>query len=247
MNWDDEYLLFITKFITLKKAKEQDMADFDSLYDVVKILLDLSKKEGRDSKKICSSAIELTKVGESICSTRDEDVCFASYMTSVFQDVAENLEYSEQDAKGILIERRRLSFMADEPDQCFAYNILGLEHKSVAEKYVECTKNMYDNPKIFMKTGEYTGAIIKNYTNIIKRYPEMADTCNEIVEKIVSEYDDSHLDSAREYCDTVIRIPCSEGAKEGAKKMKEKYGEEDDVGYQYEMAWHSHTTGGMEM
>ena len=227
-------------------------AKFGDLCDIAWGLKEISQNKGEDPKEIQAIVDKLVRHSEGLFGNEDEERRFAFNVLEVYANIGENNVFSPTEASRMLVNRQKLSPMLESGDKFHAYasGVVGLEDKDIAERYVNCVDKMCDEVDEIDYKG---GLVIKNCGKIVSRYTDLAEKCNSVVNKIVDKIDtdswgfEDRLNEAVEYCDKVI-AKCDGKAKEEAKKMKAKCSNKnDDAGYQYEMSWHSHTTGGLEM
>ena len=229
----------VERKVTLFHAKEikGEELSYDELWGVACDLYNVSKDKSCNPKDIYNVAEKLVRYGEmNAGGTKEEENLFASSMLAVYAEIGNSGGFNVSEAKKMLISRKKLcGMLSSERDKAYAYGVVGLEDKDVAERYVAYTDKLYEG---IGQNGYYGNAIVENCKKIVSRHPELAEKCNQLVGKVVdlNSDDDNIIGTAQEYCNIVIRRSNNLVAKEEAKKMKEKCEKMDD-GYQYERGY----------
>ena len=227
------------------KGKESSFRD---LWGMASDLYEVSCDKSNNYSDVYEMADRLVRYSGDTVGTKEEENCFASCMLGAYAYIGDSGKFSVSDAKKMLVSRKKLGYMLSSGgDKGYAYGVAGLEYKEIADFYVKNATDWYEKNG---QTGEYGNAIVENCTKIVSKHPDLAEKCSKLVDKIVDLNDDNEniIESAIMYCNHVI-AKGSPIAKNEAKKMKTKYDNLYDGGYQYEMNPYSrsHTSGGWEM
>lgn len=248
---------------------DKGFANYDAQALMADKLADLSEKaDGKEVYNIANNLMKDTSILEN--GTKEQKETFAGCLCTAYAFAADNGKLTPKEALVMLDNVDDLAMHTQYPDMVFSNVATCLDDKKVAERFVAYTE------KVLNKMGEnnqsvyeYNTGLIDAYTQIVQNHPEMAGKCSELVNKTVNMVEGSGTEmigKAIEFCDKVNE---KEGVHEAHKSMarvrsrgwrkeqeriekskskdKSFEKENDDAGYQYEMAWHSHTTGGMDM
>ena len=211
---------------------------FDKLWGMACDLFEVSKDKSYNPKDIYKVAGMLVGYGDQIFGTKEEENGFAVNMLGVYANIGGSGVFSVSEAKNMLINRGKLcGLLSSQKDKAYAYGVVGLEDKGIADRYVTSVNKLYEK---IGEGGYYGNAVVENCKKIVSKHPDLAEKCNQLVGKVVENVDDDNvIGTALEYCDRVIRSS-NLVAKEEAKKMKAKCNKLDND-YQYEIGY------GMEM
>ena len=232
-------------------------------------LADLSEKaDGKEVYKLANNLMKDDSILEN--GTKKQKEIFAGSICTAYAFAVDSKEFSPKEALKILDSVNDLAFNTQCPDAAFANVAVCLDDKEVAERFCKYTEKMLDkmsenNQSVY----EYNTGLIDAYTQIVQNHPEMAGKCSELVNKTVNMVEGSGTEmigKAIEFCDKVnekdgvheahksmARVRSRGWMKEQERieksKSKDKSFEKenDNPGYQYEMGWNSHTSGGWEM
>ncbi|MBQ2886645.1 MAG: hypothetical protein IJE43_23240 [Alphaproteobacteria bacterium] len=222
-------------------------------------LSDLSEKaDGKDVYRLANSLMKDSSILEN--GTKEQKENFAGCLCTAYAFAVDNGKLTPKEALKILDNIDDLAFHTQCPDVAFSNIAICLDDKKVAERFCTYTEKMLNKME---DEGKDTSSslIIDAFAEIVQHHPEMAGKCNKLVRQSVDSADkqiySEMLGKAVDFFDKVnVADGVSEKDKSMAKSRSHYYKkaqqriaerENDDAGYQMEMAWHSHTTGGVEM
>lgn len=222
-------------------------------------LSDLSEKaDGKDVYKLVNNLMKDSSILEN--GTKEQKEKFAGCLCTAYAFAVDNGKLTPKEALKILDNIDDLAFHTQYPDFAFSNVAICLDDKKVAERFVNYTEKMLNKMEDVGKDTS-SSQIIDAFAEIVQHHPEMAGKCNKLVRQSVDSADkqiySEMLGKAVDFFDKVnVADGVSEKDKSMAKSRSHYYKkaqqriaerENDDAGYQMEMAWHSHTTGGVEM
>ena len=224
-------------------------------------LADLSEKaDGKEVYKLANNLMKDDSILEN--GTKKQKEIFAGSICTAYAFAVDSKEFSPKEALKILDSVNDLAFNTHAPDAAFANVAVCLDDKKVAERFCKYTEKMLNK----MEENDMDTSfpeIIDAYAEIAQHHPEMAGKCNKLVRQAVERSDNQHysemLGKAVDFFD---KVTATEGVvekdkslaksrshyyKKSQQRISEKESEKENAGDQYEMGWHTHTTGGLDM
>lgn len=222
-------------------------------------LSDLSEKaDGKDVYKLANNLMKDSSILEN--GTKEQKEKFAGCLCTAYAFAVDNGRFTPKEALAMLDNVDDLAFHTQYPDVAFSNVAICLDDKKVAERFVNYTEKMLNKME---DEGKDTSSsqIIDAFAEIVQHHPEMAGKCNKLVRQSVDMADKQiYSEMLGKAVDFFDKVNVAEGVSEKDKSMAKSRShyykkaqqriaerENDDAGYQMEMAWHSHTTGGVEM
>ena len=248
---------------------DKGFANYEAQALMADKLSNLSEKaDGKEVYNIANNLMKDTSILEN--GTKEQKEIFAGCLCTAYAFAVDNGKLTSKEALVMLDNVDDLAMHTQYPDMAFSNVVTCLDDKKVAERFCAYTEKMLNKMgENNQSVSEYSTGLIDAYTQIVQNHPEMAGKCSELVNKTVNMVEGSGTEmigKAIEFCDKVNE---KDGVHEAHKSMakvrsrgwkkeqerieknktkgKSLENENDDAGYQYEMAWHSHTTGGFEM
>ena len=223
-------------------------------------LADLSEKaDGKEVYKLVNNLMKDDSILEN--GTKKQKEKFAGSICTAYACAVDNGKFTPKEALTMLDNVADLAMHTQVPDAAFANVAVCLDDKEVAERFCKYTEKMLDK---MSEEGMYVcaGGLIDAYAKIVEHHPEMLKECNELVVKAAELFESNNTENLGKVIDYFNKVNEKEGVDELEKtkarvkkniykkkqeKAAEKENERENPGYQYEMGWNSHTSGGWEM
>ena len=238
---------------------DKGFANYEAQALMADKLSDLSEKA--DGKDVYTAVNNLMR-DDSILTkgTEEQKEKYAGSLCTAYAFAVDNGKLTPKETLAMLDNVDELAFYTQYPDVAFSNVAICLDDKKVAERFVNYTEKMLNKME---DEGKDTSSsqIIDAFAEIVQHHPEMAGKCNKLVRQSVDMADKQiYSEMLGKAVDFFDKVNVAEGVSEKDKSMAKSRShyykkaqqriaerENDDAGYQMEMAWHSHTTGGVEM
>lgn len=265
-NKDIKYIEGIDNIKDMKDAinlynvrNEKVFSNYEAQALMADKLSDLSEKaDGKEVYKLANNLLIDNSILENGSEYQKE--MFAGCLCSAYAWAIDNGKFTPKEALKILENVDDLAFYTHVPDIAFSNVAICLDDKNVAERFVTYTEKMLNKMEGEGK-DTISSRIIDAYAEIVQYHPELAGKCNKLVRQSVDMADKQiYSEMVGKAVDFFDKVNVAEGVSEKDRSMAKSRShyykkaqqrisdrENEDAGYQYEMGWHTHTTGGLDM